>query len=446
MEPLLDVVLMVHNQARWADLAIRAVEHHTVNRYNLIVVDNGSTNPETKIVTDGARERGHTVIRLPQSKSFSNGMNAGVRAGSAKNIVLLGDDGIVTPGWDGCFLQDLANKSVGLTGCRSNRISGAQGDPSWHPDAEPPFIIFVCVAIRRQVWDVVGPMDEETFDGFSSEDIDYSWRVQKAGYKLKVSDAYVLHAGSQSITPAQGGVVGVSKMNQKYNERLVQKWGREFAIEHSRLQGKGLVATFHAEEFTRVAFMGALMGLRRSDGVGFSYYHMTRAPIHIARQMMADYATDQGFDWLVMVDDDATFPPDVLRKLLGHQRDAVCALAYQRKPPYRPCIFELGPEGLLGAHLEGAERTGLRKVDVSGLHLGCFKTSVFKKLREAGIKNYFGGFEEKVGEDFAFSLNLKKAGIQLHCDTDLIAGHIGSSVIVDEEFKKRFDAGQVQIP
>jgi hypothetical protein len=191
------------------------------------------------------------------------------------------------------------------------------------------------------------------------------------------------------------------------------------------------------------------MGLRRSDGIGFSYYHHKRTPIPFARTLVADYALDQGFDWLVQLDDDATFPSDLLRRLLAHQKDVVCALAYQRRPPHLACAYEIGADGMIGKTLEGIEHTGLRRVDVSGFHCSIMRTSVIKRLREGvkdeagnvtvpGTRQYYGGFDNKVGEDFAFCLNCKKIGVQIHVDTELISGHIGDSIIVDEAYKQRF--------
>lgn len=441
-EPLLDIVLLHHNQSKWADLAIRAVEHQTKNPYRLIVVDNASTDSDSKALLKDVEERGHTVIHLAENRSFSNGVNVGVRAGSAKFVVILNDDAIVTEGWDSALLQDASDKNVGLVGARSNQAAGHQGNPA--AVGEPPYLVFVCVALRRQMWDLIGPMDEETFDGFSTEDIDYSWRVKKAGYQLKLSNAYVLHAGSRTLMATQGDVERRTRNDRKYNERLIEKWGKEWAISHSKGQEKVLVTSFHAEEWTRVSFLGSFVGLKRSDGYNFQFYNQTRAPIHHARQAVADYALDSGFDVLVSLDDDAVFPADIIKRFLAHQKDVVCALAYQRKTPYGTCAFEVGEDGLLGRPLEGIEHTGLRKVDVSGFHCSAVRTSVFKKLREVGIKQYYGGFDNKVGEDFAMCLNLKKVGIPVYLDTELIAGHLGSSILVDEQWKKDYLAGKVK--
>jgi len=464
-DKLLDIIMLVHDQAGWADLAIRAVERFTQNPYRLIVVDSASVEPATHQLFKDVKERGHTVIHLKENKSFSNGVNTGVAAGSSKYICVLNDDAIVTEGWDSALLQDATPKHVGIVGASSNYASGPQMDPTFV--GEPPYLVFVCVALRREVWDQIGPMDEETFDGFSSEDIDYVWQVRKAGYKLAVSrGAFVLHAGSRTLAVKVGahGEGGVpltelrARNDSKYNARLIDKWGKEWVAKYQTTKKKILLVSYHPEEWTRVRFMDDFFKLRTKALGEYDFMRVTRMPIAAARNAVADYALDGGFDWILQLDDDATFPPDLLQRLFAHDKDVVCALAYQRKPPHLTCAFELGPDGMMGTPMEGIEHTGLRRVDISGFHCSLMRTEVIKRLREGlketdgsekvivpGTRHYYGWFantEIKVGEDFAFCLNLKKLGIQIHVDTELISGHIGDAIVVDEAYKKAFNAGR----
>lgn len=442
-DPVVDIVLPVHDCPEWADLAIRSIEHQTKNRYRLIVVDSASREEKTKKLFEEVKQRGHTVVHLAENRSFSHVVNTGVALGKAPFIIVFNSDAIAHEGWDSALLQDAAEKTTGMVGARTNMALGPMGDPKFPAGADASFLVFVCVAMRRQVWDAVGPMDAMTFDGFSGEDLDYSWRVKQAGYKLRVSNAFVYHAGSRTLMNTVGPQLEQRRRNdEKYRMLLDQKWGKEWVAENMRWQPRILVMTYHAEEWTRVTFMAALQTLKNSGNLGYAFHNITRAPIHMARQNACDFAADNDFDVLVQLDDDATFPPEVIARLLSHGKEAVTALAYQRKPPHLTCVFELGDDGVLGRPMEGVEHTGLRKVDVSGFHCSAIKTSVIKKMRAAGIKQYFGGFENKVGEDFAFCLNMKKVGIPLYCDTDLISGHIGSAIIVDEQYKKDFVAAQ----
>jgi GT2 family glycosyltransferase len=436
-DPIFDIIIPVHDQAPWVDLCVRAVEHHTTLPYRIIVVDNASESPLTHRLLRELRDRGHTVIRLPENRSFSNALNAGVALGSAPNLIFLNDDAIVTAGWDAALLQDLQNKDIGLVGARSNFAAGLQG-PGAQAGVEPPFIVFVCAALRRVVWDAVGPMDEDTFDGWSSEDLDYSWRVMKAGYRLRVSRAYVLHAGSQTLRATVGDDGARAANDRKYNLRLIDKWGQAWFDAHVRATPKMVVFSFHYGDYCMVAFKDAVLGLRYAD-MPFAFNSVTRLPIDYARRAAADFALDHGFEIIVMLDDDSAFPPDLLKRFLAHGKDVVTALAYQRKKPHGPCIYADGDDGqLLTTPILDAEHTGLRRVSRSGLHVAMIRTSVFQKMRDAGIRTYFGGWEGKVGEDMAFSLNCRKVGVNIYCDTDLVATHYGAPQAIDEAYVKAY--------
>jgi hypothetical protein len=298
----------------------------------------------------------------------------------------------------------------------------------------------VCVALRRQVYEEVGPLDAETFDSFSCEDIDYSWRVRQKGYQLKVSDAYVLHAGSRTLIDL--GTEGIEKAKQKYQGRLEKKWGKAYAKEYGRVDKRVLVASFHYLEQCHVQFAASLLTLKRSDGITFQYYQHKRTPIAFARHIVSEYARAQSFDWLIMIDDDSVFPPDLVRRLLSHNKDVVTALAYQRLAPFAAVAYEFSAEAKGPVHLEGLEHTGLRQVDGTGLHCAAIKVSVFERLKDAGIERWYGGFDNRFGEDFAFCAHMQELSIPVYVDTDLIVGHIGDPIVVDEGYKKAFKAQQ----
>lgn len=460
MSALVDIVVLVHDKPEWAELCVRSVENFTKNAYRLIIVDMASQAPKTKELFEEWKKRGHTVLHLSDNRSFSHGVNSGVRAGSSKFVIVLNDDAVVTEGWDSALLTDASEHRVGLVGARSNFAAGAQGGQRCHGD--PPWLVFVCVCFKREHFEHVGGMDEVTFDGFSTEDIDFSWKIVKAGLRLKVSSAFVLHAGSRTLSTelavgkdAQATQYALAKNNEKYNARLHEKWGKDWVREHSQFLKRILVATFSPQEVVYMDFAKACMALKNTGGYEFTFYHHVRSPIHLARQLVSDFAYEQGFDVLVSLDDDATFPNNVLELLTRHEKEVVCALAYQRKPPYAAVAYELDPElfakgETVGRNVEGLERTGLRKMDVSGFHVSALRLSVIKKMREHrcekhpnGIRQYWGGFE-KMGEDFAFATNLKHLDIPLYIDTDLVSGHIASPHVIGADYKAWFQQGKAQ--
>lgn len=444
-EPLLDIVVLVHDKADWAELCIKSVEAFTKNPYRLYLVDMASQEKKTHELFATAESHGHTVLRLSENRSFSNGVNIGVNAGSSKFVVVLNDDAICTEGWDTALLQDASPKDVGLVGARSNFAAGAQGGAKCFGD--PPFLVFVCVCLRRDVWSAVGPMDEAVFDGFSGEDLDYSWRIKKAGLRLVLSSAFVLHAGSRTLSSTVGNVSARNANDEKYMRRLEEKWGKDWVQQNTKFAQRILVATYSPQETVNLSFAASCIQLKQAGGYEFSFYNHRRTPIHLARQLVCDYALAQGFDVLVQLDDDATFPADLLPRLMQHNKEVVCTLAYQRKPPYQAVVYELDEQKFRDGKISGnfiigaLEHTGLRRFDVSGFHVSAIRLSVIKKMKDAGITEYWGGFE-KAGEDFCFAANLKRIGVSLFVDTDTIAGHIAEAPVIDESYKRKFLAGQ----
>src|SRR5947208_1793411 len=59
----------------------------------------------------------------------------------------------------------------------------------------------------------------------------------------------------------------------------------------------------------------------------------------IGRNKLAQRAIDAGAEWLMFIDDDHTFPKDLLLRLLAHDKPVVGALYMQRMVPFAPIAY-----------------------------------------------------------------------------------------------------------
>jgi len=173
--------------------------------YELIIVDNGSTP---------AYSGPGKIIRNEKNLGFPVAVNQGIKAATGEVIVILNNDTIVTPFWLDRLNEHL--KDFDIVGPVSNNISGPQKIPTekltekseiydfarslyaekrgaiypWHR------IVFVCVAIRRGVFDKIGLLDEQFSPG-NFEDDDFCLRAIEAGFRLGVAeDVFMYHVGS----------------------------------------------------------------------------------------------------------------------------------------------------------------------------------------------------------------------------------------------------------
>ena len=80
-----------------------------------------------------------------------------------------------------------------------------------------------CVAMRRDVYDKVGSLDEQFSVGMFEDD-DYSERVRRAGYRVAcVEDVYIHHFGQVSFRKLTNSEYqAIWERNQKLYEK---KWG-----------------------------------------------------------------------------------------------------------------------------------------------------------------------------------------------------------------------------
>ena len=224
--------------------------------FELLVVDNGST--------DGMRDylrrlsRRHQQVRVVlnrENRGFGPACNQGLELASTDRLVLLNNDTMVAPGWLPRLLAHLEDPSVGLVGPATNR-SGDESEVtvayrSWGDylaeaaarararsgqALEVQTLTLLCAALRRDVLERVGTLDER-FEVGMLEDDDYSERLRAGGYRLLCADDVLVHhfgEGSFGRLVPSGRRDRVLEANKR---RFEEKWGRPWRPYRHRENG-----------------------------------------------------------------------------------------------------------------------------------------------------------------------------------------------------------------
>ncbi len=202
------------------------------NRYEVIVIDNGSNDESAEMVKKDFP--GVKLIANRQNYGFAKGNNIGMKETKGKYILLLNSDTFVEKNTLPVIVKFMEeNPAAGVATCRVELSNGAL-DPACHRGFPTPwaaityflgleklfpksklfaqyhqtykdlktaheidsptgaFYLVRCEVIRK-----VGLLDEDYF--MYAEDLDWSYRIKKAGWKiLYVPDVKITHFKKQS--------------------------------------------------------------------------------------------------------------------------------------------------------------------------------------------------------------------------------------------------------
>lgn len=183
------------------------------------------------------------------------------------------------------------------------------------------------------------------------------------------------------------------------------------------------------------AFLRSLEGMRRLPDTYTSISQCTL--IHDARNEFASIAIQHGFDRILWIDSDMTFPPDLLERLSRHLDNGkfmVCGLYFKRVLPTGPVIYcrqerQTDPE--LGEHIRPVSYTDYPRnqtFEIDACGFGAVMTDV--ALVRAVWDRYGPPFSPylNIGEDLSFCWRVREMGQRIWCDSSISAGHIGTAI------------------
>jgi GT2 family glycosyltransferase len=267
------IVVVTHDNLPFLRLCLESVLAATDTPFELIVVDNASTDGTPEYLAR-LTEQNPCVrpLRNHSNRGFAAANNQGAKLAAADVLVLLNDDTAVCPGWLERLMAHLEDEGVGMVGPTTNRTGNeAQIDADYDTfgelvrfaderaarqageSFEISTLTMFCVALRRSLYEEVGPLDER-FELGLLEDDDYSMRVRQAGYRLLCADdTFVHHFGEASFGKlvASGEYGRVLEANRA---RFEEKWRAPWEPYGRRQSGRYR----ELSERVRVAVAGAV--------------------------------------------------------------------------------------------------------------------------------------------------------------------------------------------
>lgn len=239
---LTSIVILTHNELAYTQCCIDSLFRNTDVPYELVLVDNGSTDGTVEYLRDlAATHKNVDVIENYDNLGFPKAANQGLRAARGDHLLLLNNDTLVTTGWLRRLLDALHSEpDIGLAGPRTSwpespqQIENAPDDPddvehfAWQLRQTDSAgcesvdeLVGFCLLMRRAVIDSIGFLDESYGLG-QCEDKDFCRRAAAAGFELRIAgDVYVHHFGHRTFL---GAGIDSGELLMENRRRFREKW------------------------------------------------------------------------------------------------------------------------------------------------------------------------------------------------------------------------------
>ena len=245
--PLVSIVILTRNQGQLLSRCLSTLERKTdYRRYEVIVVDNGSTDPNTLgLLEDYSRRPRCRVLRLDQPFNYSRLNNLAAAEAKGDYLLFLNDDvEVVSPGWLEEMLGHARRPEVGAVGAKLIYpngkmqhggvvlgLGGLAGHAFYLLSADSPgymglaqvvrncsAVTGACLMTRRSLFEALGGFDEGLSVAFN--DVDFCLRLGEKGYYIVWTPFAVLihHEGASRgrFTPKED----LDRFRARWSRRL----------------------------------------------------------------------------------------------------------------------------------------------------------------------------------------------------------------------------------
>jgi GT2 family glycosyltransferase/glycosyltransferase involved in cell wall biosynthesis len=226
-EPFVSIIIPTWNGLHLLRDCLWGLRSHTLGSYEVLVVDNGSSDPTPEALR---RVSGVRLLELGSNLGFARACNAGGAAARSRRLLFLNNDAVPLAGWLAPMLAALdRDPLIAIVGSRLLYPYGrlvqhagidinAEGDP-YHPlkfqpgddptvavDRFVPAVTGACMLVRRDLFERLGGFDTKFENGY--EDVDLCLRARDADHRvLYCGSSVLLHheaASEGRLDPARG--------------------------------------------------------------------------------------------------------------------------------------------------------------------------------------------------------------------------------------------------
>ena len=205
--PLVSIIILNKDQRETLEKCLKSIEKSTYQNYEIIIVENNSTDEETFAYYEKIKSDRIKVIRWPDEFNYSAINNFGVKHAKGDYLLLLNNDvEVITENWLEEMVANCQRKDVGVVGVKLyypddtiqhagivigiGGVAGAVfvGMPRAYTgylhkasiQQDLSAVTAACMMVKRSVYEELGGLEEKLKVAFN--DVDFCLRVRDKGY------------------------------------------------------------------------------------------------------------------------------------------------------------------------------------------------------------------------------------------------------------------------
>jgi len=262
-QPSVTVIIPFRDQASMTVQCLASLDLAPgYDNFEVLLVDNGSVEPETRALRQRLNALGQRVLDYPGPFNWAAINNVAARECDSDMLLFMNNDIEATRGgWLRALVEHARRPGGGLVGGRllfpdgvmqhagvvigmggiaghifSGMPAGRHGYFGWDAVIRPySAVTGACMISRRDVFDSVGGFDEDFTVAYS--DVDYCMRISDAGFRV----IYTPHCEMVHHESVSRGVSGQASDAKHF----AGKWGRDrFRVDHLYNPNLGLLRTW----------------------------------------------------------------------------------------------------------------------------------------------------------------------------------------------------------
>ena len=328
------IIIPCWGQLEYTKKCIESLYKYTDKKqFTPIVIDNASPD-KTKKYLETVSQYAYANMKVIYNKenlgyvgAINQGIDLALSLPEKPDYILFANNDIeFSEHWLERMVEKIeSHPSLGAMGPVSNAVAGLQhvqlndrfGDGLHAP---VKYLIGFFMMVKTSVVEEVGKLDDTYGKGFS-DDLDYSIRMRLKGYKLGIArNVFIQHEGSASYKQLHKTPEEYEQDLQQKHNKLIEKWGTDIVSETMDIKKYQGTVSILGREIVPTEFLHSILNLLNYQDIFINVVN-NKSNFDVASKN-GTLKEAQG-DWMLILDQEITFPPDFLDKLIKTDTDVV---------------------------------------------------------------------------------------------------------------------------